>query len=119
MKYNAEVLYEFPGIAETNYRKLGSLKQKKPYSLTILEGRSPKSRCWPGLTFPKAPEEGPSLPLPASGGSGRFWGSGHSLVCGHVAPSLPLSSPGLLPCVFVFSPSLSYRGTSSSHKFWV
>ena len=45
---------------------MSGLKEQKNYSLTALEARSPKSKCWGywGVVLPlKAPERNPSLPV--------------------------------------------------------
>ena len=47
----------------------GWLKTRDIYSHTVLEVRSPSSRCWQGHAPSTSPGGDPSLPLPASGGT--------------------------------------------------
>ena len=93
--------------------KLGSLQQNTILSqfshsfLIVLEGES------------ESADQGSHLESCRGGfflaSSSILW---HSSVCGHVTPSLPLFSPGLLFCMCVFFPYLSHRDTRSVHKFW-
>ena len=60
-------VYLFPVAALTNYHTLGSFKQEKLF--TVLEARSPKSRCQQGHTLSKGSKRDLSLLLLASDGS--------------------------------------------------
>lgn len=88
------------------------LKTNEIFSLTVLEARCPKSRCWQGHLASEVSREKPSLPRP---GSGSLWL--------HIS-TLPPSSHGLPPmCVGVSNlPHLSLLripapGLRDHHKF--
>lgn len=72
----------FPKTTVTKYHKLDVLKTTKLYSLTVLEAKSLKSKCWQGHLPPK-PSLGGYLSLPLT----NFHSPEHSLMCGGITPT--------------------------------
>ena len=99
-----------PGAAATNGHKLGDLKQQQCiYSLTVLEAKGPKARCWQGpLVVPRAPEGGcvPCL-------SRSFHGVPVAMDVRASLRPLPSSSRGVLLCV-----SVPFSIEGRSHGIW-
>ena len=104
-------MYLFPRAALTKYYTPGSLKQQT-FIVSVLEVRSPKSRCQYGHAPLEGSREESSLPLVASDGglqSLAFLGAP-----GASFQPLPLLSHGILPvclCLQVATFS-SYKDTS-------
>lgn len=91
------------------------LKTTEMHSLTVLEARRPKSRCWQDQFLVESLKETPHhASFPASGGTSNPW---CSLVCGPhtiegLSPVFPQS-----PCVFILL-LLSLIKTVSSRWIW-
>lgn len=87
------------------------------YSLTVLEKRRQKSRCWQDHSLRDCRQD-PSLPLPASGGCQY---SLASLVCNHSIPlsvSSHISSPLCVSLLFSVSPALCISYKNTCHWIW-
>lgn len=114
----------FPNTTVTKCHKLDVLKTTKLYSLTVLETKSLKSKCWQGHLPPK-PSLGiyHSLPLTTS------YSPGHSLICGGITstcasivtgPSFPGLS-ALSETLHLISPSnkiINHIGLQPNQVLW-
>lgn len=80
----------------TSSHKVGGLKQRKCYPLSVLEVGSPWSRCRQ-VCAPSGGSSGEAVPASSS-----VWGLQAHLACGHILPVSAASSPGLPPTARVY-----------------